>query len=158
MKTNPTMSNLLFRLGFGEVPGEFRAWHVDVDPPMNAAWQVTDALVNALRDTVVHDGARFLLDPVPSRPAIYDDDWARTMRGYALSPGDWSPRQDTVRFREICDRHAIECYFPEAAFRSAAASHPERRLYYLHDEHWTSDGHALAASQLARIFTLSRPQ
>jgi hypothetical protein len=45
--------------------------------------------------------------------------------------------------------------FPEPAFRRAAADHPEERLYFRHDEHWTPAGYALAAHEIADVLAES---
>jgi len=151
LRTTPMLSGLLTKLGFNAVPGEFLPWKTTPDSTLAGAWRVTDALLVRLRDEVERDGARFVVFHVPSRPAIYDDDWRRTRETYAFAEDAWSPRQDAVDLAAVCERRHLRCILPEPIFRREAErlAPAGGRLYWERDAHWTAAGNALAARIIA---------
>jgi hypothetical protein len=145
------LSGLAIRLGLAEAPNEWRAWKKTADPELQNAWTLTEAILTRLQRDVVASGSRLMLFYVPSRPAIYADDWHVTKRKFAMDDSAWSPDQDAVVLGSICKRAAIACVNPAPRFHAEARRlEPQgKRLYFIGDAHWNSDGHRLAGSILA---------
>ena len=148
---SPALSGLAIRLGLAEAPNEWRPWKKSGDPELRHAWALTESILGRLQLDVVGSGGRLLIFYVPSRPAIYPDDWRMTKRKYAMSDNDWSPEQDGVVLNGICERARIACVNPVARFRAEAErlQSAGKRLYFSRDDHWNSAGHRLAGSILA---------
>jgi hypothetical protein len=140
----------MIRTGLAEVPGEWRPWSKE-EKDLAESWTITEALLAALRVQVERAGSRLIVFYVPSRAAVYPDDWDRIKSSYAMSDDDWSPSADADRLREVCDRLALSCIFELTAFieRAADLQTDGERLYYQEDGHWTPAGHQLAAELIA---------
>lgn len=151
LRNSPLLHSNLIRLGFADVPGEFRPWHTLPDPELDRAWRLTEAILVNLRRESARAGSELVIFHVPPRPAVYSDDWVRTRRMYAMSEEEWSPREDERVLRELCVRHAIDCVFPAERFAREAARLDSvgGRLYFQKDAHWTPEGHRLAGVILA---------
>ena len=147
----PAVQGFLIRRGLGAVPGEWRAWSRHPDTTLQAAWQVTEALLKQMRTEVEEAGSRFLIFYVPPRPAVYPDDWRRTRTAYAMTDDQWSPTADADRLSAICERDAITCVVPLSRFRREAErlAGEGRALYFNRDAHWSPDGHRLAGEVIA---------
>jgi hypothetical protein len=66
-----------------------------------------------------------------------------------MNDAEWSPSQAAEVLAEVCRRRGLHCVFPLERFRREAARHPDQRLYFRRDGHWTPAGHRLAAAILA---------
>ena len=151
IRGTPWLHALTIRWGLAAVPLEYRPWSRVGDPDLEEAWRITESLLARLRDAVRTAGSELLVFHVPSRPAVYPEDWHTTKRTYAMDDADWSPEQDAVVLAEICARQRLDCLFPLERFRSEARSLAlsGRRLYFVSDDHWTAVGHRLAGAVLA---------
>lgn len=109
----------------------------------------------ALRDQVEQAQSQFLLFYIPSRAAVYPEDWNRIKWSYAMSDADWSPSADAYRLSGICERLALNCLIELTAFKKRAEELRDfsERLYYETDGHWTPAGHRLAAELIAAQLT-----
>lgn len=151
VKESPALSGLAIRLGWAAVPDEWRAWKRTEDPALRHAWELTEAMLGRLQRSSAEIGSGFAILYVPSRPAIYADDWRVTKRKYAMSDAAWSPDQDAVELARICAQRRIPCINPVARYRAEADRLRSRgdRLYFLRDAHWNAAGHRLAGEILA---------
>ncbi len=150
-ENSPTISGLAYRIGAVDIPVDHKPWQRSPDPETARAWAVTEALLGRLRDEVATAGSDFRVFYVPSRPAVYDDDWRRTRRAYAIRDDEWSPSADGEMLRRICQRAGIECIIGTEQFKSEARRllASGERLYFQVDSHWTPAGHRLAARLMA---------
>ncbi len=147
VRGSPLLSGLAIRAGFAKVPDEFEPWRITPTAALAEAWRVTELLLARLDAGVRADGGRLVVFAVPARPAVLEDDWARTRRSYAMTDDAWSPRQDAVVLGEVCARRGLDCLLPLERFRAEASA--GSRLYFRRDAHWTAEGHALAARLMA---------
>lgn len=148
---SPLLSGLAMRMGFAEVPNEWRSWKRSPDSALAEAWKTTEALLTRLNREVSESGGRLVIFYVPSRPAVYADDWTTTKRKYAMTDELWSPTRDAEILTEICRRASLDCIDSVERFRVEAARMRllGKRLYYNQDAHWNADGHRLAGTLMA---------
>jgi len=137
--------------GFGDVPGERKPWRREPTPQLEEALQMTAAILMQLRDEVESDGSRFVIYHVPSRAAIYPEDWREISRASAMSDAEWNPEQDGLWLREFCRLSDLDCIVDFESFRAEAGTLDEQdtALYFAQDTHWTARGHALAGRLIA---------
>ncbi|MFQ5644126.1 MAG: GDSL-type esterase/lipase family protein [Thiogranum sp.] len=139
----------------GDIPGVYKVWEREYDPEIRRSWEMTAALVGALRDDVAAGGARFLVFYVPYRASIHDDVWRSMKRRYGVTEERWDIEKAGTELESLCRAMGIEYMNPTKEFqREAARLETEReRLYYRYDGHWNKNGHALAASVLYEHIT-----
>jgi len=156
LRGSPTLNGLAIRLGFGAVPMEFLPWYTGPDSTLRHAWRVTEALIEALDDSVRAAGGELLIFPIPSRPAVYVHEWPTVRRMYALDDS-WEAGHGFATLMEICRRRGFRCLDTLDDLRAEAATPP--RLYFVRDGHWTARGHAVAAGLIAEAVVplLERP-
>jgi hypothetical protein len=148
---SPVLSGLAIRFGLADAPNEWRAWKKTPDPALHTAWTLTEAILALLQRDVVASGSRLVIFYVPSRPAIYADDWRVVKRKYAMGDSAWNPEEDAVVLASICARAAIACVNPVPRFRAEAEQllATGTQLYFRRDAHWNNNGHRLAGAILA---------
>ncbi len=116
------------------------------------AWQLTEALVTAVRDESLRQGARFLLVTLTNPGQVPPDPAA--MRRHAQRLGEPDLFYPERRLRALAQREGLDAVFLAEAF----ARHAAERKVYLHGfantqlggGHWNEEGHRLAAVILAR--------
>jgi len=123
---------------------------VDAYPCLEEGWEVTDRLITTLREEVESRGGEFVVFWVPTKEAIYREDWERVRKAYDLDPERFSTTADAERLHEICQRRDLDCVIPLEEFQQAARS-SDQRLYFVNDPHWTPAGHELAGRILADV-------
>jgi hypothetical protein len=114
----------------------------DIDAALERDWQLTEALLDRLRDEVARAYAGFLLVSIPIRMQVEDAEWAEFEKA-AGRPLD----------REAIQRHlagwasARDVPFVDLlpALRDASRQQP---VYFRIDAHWNARGHALAAREI----------
>lgn len=67
VKHTAVLSGLTVRLGWAEIPNEFRAWKRTPDPDLRRAWDITEAALAQLREDVAAIGSKLLILYVPAR-------------------------------------------------------------------------------------------
>ncbi len=126
------------------VPRELQVYRRSEPAEIGKAWQLTEALLNRLREAT---GNRLAVFYVPTVAAVYDDSWRQTRELYGMDDG-WDIHLAESRLAEICLRLAIPMLSPTWQFREQARR--GKSLYFLEDGHWNGAGHRLAAEVLAR--------
>jgi hypothetical protein len=109
------------------------------------AWQVTEALLLAMRDESERAGAAFMLVNLPTKWELYSEDWARLRERHRLSDSGWDLDGPSRRLAAFADQQGLWHLDLRPAFRAA----PGPRLYFNNDIHWTPEGHATAARAIA---------
>lgn len=116
-----------------------RAW--------SEGWDVTEVILDSMRDVAAAHGAQFLLVDAPSKWEIYPDDWAELRSRHRLAESGWDLDGPRRRLAAIAERDGISYLDVRPALRASAPNGP--RLFYRNDVHWTPAGHAVVARALA---------
>ena len=118
------------------------------------AWQVTEALLAAIRDESSAAGARMALVAVPASYQVYPREWARVApRG--RNAERWEPEVPNRQLGEVAERLGVPYLDLLPSFRSEAAATDER-LYFTINAHWTPLGNRLAAEQVGQFLGAHR--
>ncbi len=114
---------------------------------------MTERIIQQLHYEVTKGGAEFRLAYVPSRAAVYAEDWSATRRRYGLSREAWNIHRVASELSDICDRNKIPFLDLTSTLQAAAAElgREGKRVYFANDGHWTPEGNARVAQALAQF-------
>jgi hypothetical protein len=131
------------------VPVDYWVYAAEPPAPWREAWTHTERLLDALRDAVTADGARFVVMLVTARELIYAADWEKLLQTYpAMRQVAWDLDGPERRVLAWCERAGVSCVQLSPVF---AARRDQQRLHFLYDGHWTAAGHALAAQTVTNF-------
>jgi hypothetical protein len=130
------------------------------EPPAVArAWDLTTALVRALRDETAGRGARLGVVAIPPAVAVYDDLWSGLAeRGRAAG---LELRRDApdLRLEAICRDLGLPFLSLSPAFAAVARHHdsrsPDEQLFVEGRYHWNERGNAIAADAVIGFLAAS---
>jgi hypothetical protein len=120
---------------------------VDAPDEWDEAWWVTEQVLAQARTTASELGAELVVVAAPSYYQVNDGAW------HGLVDADTRPRNvyevdvPNRRLSQIAERQGLR--FLDLLPSIRAAQDAGGRLYYPADGHWTSEGHAFAARQIA---------
>lgn len=118
------------------------------------AWKVTLALVERIRAFADDHGAATGLVVVPASWQVYDGEWNELIEANKLKPSAWSsdfPNQYLAQRAATIQTPMLDLL---PALRGAG-EHTSASLYFSSDKHWTADGHAVAAREVAAFLASS---
>ncbi len=138
--------------------------HESVVPPLDAekevylrepgddwqqAWDATERLLAKLDQVATESGVPLVIVLSPTQLQTYDKQWREHMAGLtARAERRLSPEAPNERLAEIARRRGLRMLDLLPVFRAeAAADSPP--LFFRQDGHWTEQGHALAAREVA---------
>ena len=158
VRNNHYLLSLAVRIGLTDeeslaVPAEFNVYARSYDAQTSYAWKVTERIIQELDDDVAKAGAELLIAYVPSRAAVYSEDWKATRRRYGKSSDEWNVNRVAGELADICGRNGVPFLDLTSALQVAAADldRKEKRVYFEKDGHWTPEGNAHVAQALARF-------
>ncbi len=125
---------------------EMRAFLAKPEPRLEAAWQHTLRILEALAADVTATGARLVVIYVPAAFEIDDRAWELTRLAYGMTEPQW--RRDAVAARLVNAGRRRQL----AVIDLSNALREEQRLgatYFRRDAHWSVRGHAGAAKAVA---------
>jgi len=131
-----------------ELPRDFCVYSHTVTPDWEAAWSLTEMLIERVRASAESCGARFLLVMAGEPHQVYSELFDQHVVRYHLQAEDWDADLPNRRIKEIAQRHGWQLLDLLPAFRRATAGSPP--LHFMNDGHWTVEGHQLAAIEISR--------
>lgn len=130
-----------------EIDDQLRVYKRRRQPLVEAAWELTDAILRALAREVRGRGARFLVVHVPARFEVSDRDWELTRLQFDLDEKVWDRGLVAERLAEIGAAAGFDVLDLTPALRRSA-----RELfgepYFLYDGHWNARGHSAVAGAI----------
>ncbi|MCF8246306.1 MAG: hypothetical protein K9J37_16180 [Saprospiraceae bacterium] len=144
--------NIRYAADEQSVPDEWRIYQKEKTPEMEAAWQVTAALLDRLRQKTAVAGSALTVFYIPEKTEVYVADWQDFLKTYSLEPGQFDPAVPRQRLQAICDSLQITLIDPTSVFVEKAATNPAVPRYFKHDWHWNAHGHHLAGEILTIFF------
>ncbi|MFP6614017.1 MAG: SGNH/GDSL hydrolase family protein [Pirellulales bacterium] len=116
------------------------------------AWQLTEAILTALRDDTASHGAKLFIVPLPTAPQIYSDQFAKISQ-LADDPSVFDAEHPNHCLQEICVRLEITYHSMVRDFRRRAPSRSSEIesewLFFNGAGHLNKSGHLAAAESLA---------
>lgn len=122
------------------------------DKQWRDAWNITLALMFQFQFLARQSEADFAVVIIPDRRAVHDADWAALLAEYGdLLPEliEADPTAPGTRLENFYTKFNFNALNLTATLRDWVAAHPDERLYYPGDGHFTPDGHAVTAAAIA---------
>ena len=130
------------------VGGKDRGAYADnPEPAWQEAWTVTEGVLARARDVSREMGAKLVVVIAPSYFQVDDESWRRYIDQDGQDRRRLAVDAPNRRLRAIADRQGLHLLDLLPSVRPAVQA--GARLYFPDDGHWTSEGHAFAARQLA---------
>ncbi len=133
-------------------PVPFFVYQTPPPPEFVAAWQLTEAIISRLRDEVTQRGSRLVVVLVSAPEQLDPSAWAQTVTRYPDMQGvSWNLMLPNQRMGAFLERAEIPHVDLLPIFRESAAQAEQPPLHFRYDQHWTADGHDLAAAAIAEF-------
>jgi hypothetical protein len=120
----------------------------DESASMRKGWELTQGLVQEMRDEGARVGARTTVMLIPLSLQIYGDVRQRWLEANGVAADRLALERPQERMREIGAALHVETFDLLPAFRKSFKD-SGRTLHIAGDGHWNSDGHRLAAALVA---------
>jgi hypothetical protein len=138
-----------------DVDSEASEWAIfatPYSPRFEAAFQVTEALIGAMRDTCAARGIAFVLLAFPSRFEIDAEARAKELRYHGLDPARIDLGGPYARLQRLAERLGVPFVYPRGEFEAEAAP---RSLFFERDAHIDAASHAIIARVLEPVLRAS---
>ncbi len=110
------------------------------------SWPAASESIRKIAAWARERGTRYLVLLVPMRYQVEDAAWDRYRSAWGLPAGAFDRDHAQREVNALLERLEVPVVDLLEPMRAAAAAGD--RLYYRHDRHWTTAGHALAAKRL----------
>ncbi len=130
-------------------PVHFYVYQSPPDEQFEAAWQLTGAIIERLKDEVEQRGAKLVVVIIGAPEQVYPEQWEQMLAANpALQTLSLDPDAPNKRLIAFLTKEKIPHLDLLPVFRQAAAQPNTLPLHFLHDGHWTLAGHRLAAEAI----------
>jgi hypothetical protein len=137
------------RAGHPTTPVHFYVYQSPPDEQFEAAWQLTEAIIERLRDEVEQRGARLVVVIIGAPEQVYREQWEQMLAANpALQALTLDVEAPNKRLAAFLSEEKIPHLDLLPIFRQAAVQPDTPPLHFLHDGHWTPAGHRLAAQAI----------
>ncbi|HET6349493.1 MAG TPA: hypothetical protein VFH88_10470, partial [Candidatus Krumholzibacteria bacterium] len=115
-------------------------------PEMNEGWKDLESALRSLHQQVASTNAQLVLVCIPAAVQVDSSYWWSRNLGVRLDDRVLHDTEFQKRLADFAEREhvALIDLLPEMR------SHPDQRLYYTQDGHWTPAGHEVAAAEIAK--------
>jgi len=139
----------IVRANHPATPIPFFVYQSPPDDDFAAAWTLTEAIIGRLRDEVESRGSKLAVVLVAAPEQVYPEQWAQTVAGHPdMQNRTWDLDAPNRRLAEFLTAAGIPHLDLMPVFQDAAAQPGAPRLHLRHDQHWTVEGHRLAAESI----------
>jgi hypothetical protein len=132
------------------IPHTLRILFTDLDHGLDTAWEITEALIAALRDAVEADGAEFVVVLVPPHMIVQNEYWPFNAL-FEQQDRAWDLYNPQRRLAVVLDDLAIPFLDPTQAFIDFRAA-TGQDLFWKYDHHFNPTGSCLFGTLLANWF------
>ncbi len=130
-------------------PIPFFVYQSPPDERFEAAWRLTEAIIVRLRDEVESREAKLVVVIIGAPEQVYPQDWEQTLAAHpAMQSLTWDLAAPNRRLNQFLASENIPHLDLLPVFRQAANQSEAPRLHFRHDQHWTVEGHRLAAEAI----------
>lgn len=156
----PSLTRLLHRIGLvststaemaispdsakARYPKSFDIFSRAQPPDIASAWQVTEALLVRLHESVTNGGGQFLIVGIPDHFEIYAESWESTQKRYRVDAELW----DIDRPRRILDRIARSNQMTFLDLKNEFLVRGDDSLAMYNGVHWNENGNRVVAEIL----------
>jgi hypothetical protein len=118
------------------------------------AWAITKFLLREMKHLLNEKNIPFVVMILNNCEQVYDEDWTKILDAYPnMKKKSWKLDIPDARIAFILEKLNIKYLSLLPHFRMEAKTHPEERLHYKTDGHWTAYGHELTAKVLFEFIT-----
>ena len=141
-------SRLRFQLADKDALSDYiEVFKQPVTPRMAKGWQITEALLQEMRDLTAARGIRFGVVVTPAAEQVDGAVWAKACKDFGLSSGQYDLDLPDRRLSAWGRSAGVPVLDLLAAFRAEQSK--GKKLYYSFDGHLTPDGSAVMAKEMA---------
>ncbi len=137
------LEEMFFKVSYREIPDFIYTYSRVYPSALEESWQVTEAIVAAMKDLTDSVGAGLLFIYVPNKVQVYQEQWDKAVGNYGLEAEDYDLDKPNRLLGEICERHEVVYIDLGPALRREVAQ--GGNPYYTIDDHWNAAGHRLTA-------------
>lgn len=145
--------NLMEKQGDGSeiLPREYTVWKIKSNEPVQAAWKITETLIQKLKEETDAIGSELLVFFIPDETGIHQEEWIKLKKKYGFSDDDYSAHQPGIILEAVCKRNGITFEDPTEVLkiRAAELEKENKRLYDPVDGHWNVYGNRSVGAILA---------
>jgi len=152
LRGRPSLYQRLAAFGFWAAlepeppPDEMRVFLKNPEPRLQAAWQHTVRILDALAGDVAAKGARLVVVYVPAAFEVDDRAWDLTRLAYGMTEPAWRRSAVAERLVNAGKKRGLAVIDLSSALR---AEQRRGATYFTLDAHWAARGHEAAARAIA---------
>ncbi len=140
------LEEMLAKVSYKEIPDFVYIYSRVYPADLEEAWQVTEAILAAMKALTDSMGARLLLASVPNKVQVYQEEWDKAVKQYGMRAEDYELDKPNRLLSEICERHDILYLDLAPALRRDVAQGGDP--YFTLDDHWNATGNRLVAQAI----------
>jgi hypothetical protein len=148
----------IIRANHPTTPVPFFVYHSPPSEEFESAWQLTEAIITGLRDEVAKRGSRLVVVLIAAPEQVYPEAWQTVVAQHSqMQSGSWDLEAPNRRLAGYLESEEIPYLDLLPVFRTATDKPGAPPLHFRHDQHWTAEGHQVAAEAL-HTFLLDLPE
>ena len=115
-------------------------------------WEITSQLFDKLKARTDAMGVPLAVFVIPDSPQLSESEWREMVGGRRVTRGRSELDAPNQQVALIAERHKLPLLDLLPTLQQESGGQP-RRFYFVTDQHWNRDAHAVAARELERFLT-----